>query len=99
MADPEFDSAGNPVPSVEDWFGPAIVQPKSRRAYSMAPKEQMRALIDAVWQVLDDMGTDGTSCCGMAKAQLRIAFEPFRGDDEPVDYSLEDAQRLMNEVR
>jgi hypothetical protein len=62
-------------------------------------------LKDAVWQVLDDMGKDGRSCCPAAKAQLRVAFEPFLqaeikddpslvGEWEP-DYSLEEAVALL----
>jgi len=45
----------------------------------------LEELIDAVDQVLDDMGKDGKSCCGYAKAKLRIAYEPFREDRELID--------------
>lgn len=56
---------------------------------------ELRQLLDAVWQVLDDFGEKGLSVCPAAKAQLRVAFEPFRTDDEPVDYDLEEARRIV----
>lgn len=44
---------------------------------------QVEALADAMWQLLDDMGKDGRSVCLAAKAQARIAYEPFRDKSEP----------------
>jgi hypothetical protein len=44
-------------------------------------REQCASLIEAVWQVLDDMGEDGTCCCTAAKAELRLAYEPFKHED------------------
>jgi hypothetical protein len=57
------------------------------------------ALVGAVWQVLDDMGADGHSCCGLAKAQLRIAFEPFHDIEQhdEMDVPIAEAQRIINE--
>lgn len=60
-----------------------------------AVREHEAALLDGVWQVLDDMGAEGTSCCLAAKAQLRVAYEPFRQPDVPVDYPLENAQAVL----
>lgn len=57
---------------------------------------QIRALADAVLQVLDDMGDDGLSCCEFAKAQLRIAYEPFRDDSDGLTpQSLEKAKLVI----
>ena len=54
-------------------------------------------LADAVWQVLDDMGKSGQSCCAFAKAKLRVAFEPFRDTDEgeAPDFTLDDAKTVL----
>lgn len=56
-------------------------------------------LIEAVWQVLDDMGTDGKCCCGAAKAQLRVAYEPFSEEVGPTEgfLSLSEAERILRE--
>jgi hypothetical protein len=45
-------------------------------------KEQIQALVDAAWQCLDDMSISGHSVCGLAKAQLRVAYEPFASDED-----------------
>lgn len=42
---------------------------------------RVAALAEAVAQLLDDMGKRGQSVCLAAKAQARIAFEPFRNTD------------------
>lgn len=67
---------------------------------------QLQALVDAVWQVLDDMAEKGKCCCGAAKAELRIAFEPFRVQIEADDpgacdgfMPLEAAQSIIKECR
>jgi hypothetical protein len=59
----------------------------------------MIALLDAVWQVLDDMGKDGLSCCALAKADLRVAYEAFHNPQDPMDYTLEAAQKLRSLLR
>lgn len=66
--------------------------------------EQIQALSDAVWQMLDDMGKDGYACCGYAKAQARVAYEPFRvaesaepGEELVCDLSFEDAKRIVDD--
>ena len=71
-------------------------------------REEVEFLATAVWQVLDDMGNDGLSCCGAAKAQLRVAFEPFVQSaikDDPSlidgwapDYTFEEAAALIKEL-
>lgn len=43
----------------------------------MATQEAIDALVDAIGQLLDDMGADGTSVCLLAKAKARVAYEPF----------------------
>ena len=60
--------------------------------------EQIAALVDAVWQILDDMGGRGTACCQAAKADLRIAYEPFTGDHSPMAYSLNDARKTVEAI-
>jgi len=59
---------------------------------------RMTALLEAVWQVLDDMGATGHSCCPAAKAQLRVAFEPFRDAELEVDYPLGVAVALLDQL-
>ena len=60
---------------------------------------EIRALIDAAAQCLDDMGIDGQSVCLAAKAQLRMAIEPFDDPNEPLDieYPLTEALRVLRE--
>ena len=64
--------------------------------------DDLRNLVTAVWQVLDDMGTEGQSCCGVAKAMLRHAIEPFLGaidcTDEDFDYKLSMAVDVLKKV-
>ncbi len=62
--------------------------------------EEVDALAEAMWQLLDDMGKAGSCVCMAAKADARIAFEPFRKDDE--DYiqewmSLDAAKKIREE--
>jgi hypothetical protein len=47
----------------------------------MYTDKQIQDLIDAMDQLLDDMGVDGQSVCLAAKAQARIAFDPFLDQD------------------
>jgi hypothetical protein len=58
--------------------------------------EEISALADAAWQVLDDM-EGGLSCCRASKAQLRLAIEPFISD--PADMkdimTLEKAKSIL----
>jgi hypothetical protein len=50
-------------------------------------------------QLLDDMGEHGTSVCLAAKAQARIAWEPFRdGDYDDYLMTLAEAQRVIAEA-
>ena len=59
--------------------------------------EQIEALAEAMWQILDDMGK-GISVCRAAKAQARVAYEPFRDKSEP-EYndwmSLAEAEEIL----
>ena len=50
-------------------------------------------------QLLDDMGKSGTCVCLAAKAQARVAFEPFR-EQEDLEWlmSLELAKRILLEA-
>lgn len=65
-----------------------------------ADGERLLALVEAAWQVLDDMGTTGQTCSAAAKAQLRVAFEPFRTQDDEfeVEMPLEDAQAILEQA-
>lgn len=62
--------------------------------------EQIEALACAMEQLLDDMGKQGQSVCLAAKAQARIAFEPFRDKSENDSWtmSLKEAQRIEREA-
>lgn len=67
-----------------------------------ATHEEVEALIEAMTQLLDDMGPYGTCVCVAAKAQARIAWEPFRDDGldmDPYFMTLADAQRVIDEVK
>lgn len=44
--------------------------------------EQIQALADAMWQLLDDM-QDGTCVSPAARARARVAYEPFAPTDDP----------------
>jgi hypothetical protein len=64
--------------------------------------EQVEALADAMEQLLDDMGERGAIVCIAAKAQARIAYEPFaRGNAKrgvlPA-FTLEQAKKIMAQV-
>lgn len=61
----------------------------------MATQQQIDALSDAVWQLLDDMGREGQSVCLAAKAQARIAFEPFQDPDAPTPMDLDYAKSVV----
>jgi hypothetical protein len=62
-------------------------------------KPQTTELADAAWRVLDDMGRDGLSCCGFAKARLRIALG-YINDPDPdaqLEFTLADATKIIRE--
>lgn len=59
---------------------------------------ELKALIEAAWLVLDDMGADRTSCCLYAKAQLRLAFEAFRDPELDMDMPLDTAAEIVRSV-
>jgi hypothetical protein len=65
----------------------------------MQTEEQISALTDAMDQLLDDMGPKGQSVCLAAKAQARIAFEPFL-DPECVEFvmPLSEAQSIVADI-
>lgn len=47
--------------------------------------EEIEALAEAMAQLLDDMGKKGQSVCLAAKAQARVAYEPFIDEREWAD--------------
>ena len=59
-----------------------------------ARQVDVESLIEAVWQVLDDMGAEGACVCEAAKAKLRIAYEPFNDHEAEPDYAMDTAQSL-----
>jgi ketopantoate hydroxymethyltransferase len=62
---------------------------------------QVEALADAMWQLLDDMRQDGQSVCLAAKAQARVAYEPFMSNEDGANddlMTLAEAERIMREV-
>jgi len=67
----------------------------------MPTEKEIEVLADAMWQLLDDMGANGKSVCLAAKAQARIAYEPFADwtdwDQEMIDtwMPLEEAKRII----
>lgn len=44
---------------------------------SVPTQKEIDALVAAMDQLLDDMGTEGCCVCPAGKAQARVAFEPF----------------------
>lgn len=64
----------------------------------MEAKAMDGELAEAVWQILDDFGRDGLSVCGAAKARLRIAYEPFREDDDALEFTLEEAVAIESSL-
>lgn len=67
---------------------------------SSAYDQQIAHLVRAAAQVLDDMGVNGLSTCEMTKAQLRVAFEPFRDETEHgvMDYPLDWAEQVVAQI-
>ena len=61
--------------------------------------KQTKSLADAMWQVLDDMGKDGSCVCLATKAQARIAYEPFSDPRCERDFMpLAEARRILAEA-
>jgi hypothetical protein len=59
---------------------------------------QIHELADAMWQLLDDMGEDRQSVCLAAKAQARVAYEPFMEAGDDSDWmTLEQAEQILLE--
>lgn len=65
----------------------------------MTKDEEIEYLANAMWQLLDDMKGGGLNVCLAAKAEARIAFEPFNDDPEAMDgiMTLEEARAVMAE--
>lgn len=94
---------------IADWTGicgdkpEVLVQELAEIGFVLARRDQVEALSDAMWQLLDDMGAEGTTVCHSAKASARIAYEPFRvdadGEKAPLDYPLEEAERILGWIR
>lgn len=55
-------------------------------------------LKEAMWQLLDDMGTDGVHVCMSAKAHARVAFEPFHNADSPLNWPVEEARAILSKL-
>lgn len=62
--------------------------------------DDIKALVVAMSQVLDDLQTEGLSVCLATKAQARIAYEPFSDPDDPDRgmMPLEEARRIIEEL-
>ena len=63
----------------------------------MPTDEQVKALAESMWLLLDDMGKDAQSVSLLAKAQARVAFEPFNVPNMNWDdwMSLADAEKIV----
>jgi hypothetical protein len=61
----------------------------------MPTEQQIDNLVDATWQLLDDMGKDGLSVCAAAKAKARVAIEPFKYIDNEFEMTLDDAIAIL----
>jgi hypothetical protein len=64
----------------------------------MPTEKEVEDLAEAMWQLLDNMGEGGKSVCLAAKAQARIAYEPFNVPNMKwADWmSLEEAKRIRD---
>lgn len=64
----------------------------------MTKEQEIEYLANTMWQLLDDMKS-GQSVCLVSKAEARIAYEPFRGEDDPMAdiMTLEEAKAVMAE--
>jgi hypothetical protein len=61
--------------------------------------EEIKALVAAMAQILDDMRENGMSCCLATKAQARVAYEPFANPEEKdLIMPIEDARRILEEL-
>lgn len=59
---------------------------------------EVEALAEAMWQILDDMGEAGQTCCLHAKAKARLAVEPWLDGDPLIDWmTLGDARAIVEE--
>ncbi len=62
-------------------------------------REDVEALVECMWQLLDDMGKDGKSVCLLAKAEARLALQPFLGkENDPADCDLMDLELAKSVV-
>jgi hypothetical protein len=80
------DDGTNFAPKIEEAKANLLFIAAARQALPKLLKEA-EALAEAAWSILDDMGKNGQSACGAAKAQLRIAYEPF--------YEIEDRDKAL----
>jgi len=60
-------------------------------------EEEREMLIEALWQVLDDMGSEGKSVCGGTKAEARYALG-YNIDPELDHYPLDRAISVLVEI-
>ena len=63
----------------------------------MVTVSQIEKLAEAMWQILDDMAIGGYECCGLAKWQARIAYEPFLEEVYDDWLSFEKAKELFGD--
>lgn len=61
-------------------------------------QEQIDALADAMCMVLNDMGEEDQYVCALVKAKARLAFEPFRSEDDGDLMELDRARSIIREV-
>jgi hypothetical protein len=68
-------------------------------AYELSkfPAGPMQTLVNAMSQLLDDMGHQGKCVCGLAKAQAVAAYQPWRDADDGNIMSLAEAERIIDE--
>lgn len=63
----------------------------------MATQQQIDDLVDAMEQLLDDMGQEGLSVSMHAKALARIAFQPFMQEYlHDIVMPLKEAERIRD---
>lgn len=58
---------------------------------------RVETLVDAVWLVLDDMA-DGECCSRGAKAELRLAYEPFNDGEAELVLTVDEARAILGET-
>lgn len=98
----EVMASATPSETREGFTRPCTCHPDDKPPVPCAQKYalaecRVEALAEAMWQLLDDMRTPHESPCLAARAQARIAYEPFNDHKADPVMTMEEARRIMAE--